>query len=218
MTRQLKLVLALSAIGVISAAGASAASATAFHWFKMGKPSISGETGASMKFKTAEGTLEFPKIAVSGGPGEEGVETESSFETSYETIQYPETYNTQWSGQPAQVHMNKCDYRWDPGTVVTCPLFQLKRIEVTVQPGGITSCVVTIPEQELEGTTFTNEGSHENGTVTVDENVTGVEYTTKPGEGAQKCTETTKGTGGTFEGPIKLTGKAGEGSTGIWVE
>jgi len=91
---------------------------------------------------------------------------------------------------------------------------------LTEKVGGVVKCTIHVPQQKgLKGVTFTNGVSGGVKDITVDFNLTAVQYTQTAGTGAGACKDAVDTHNGTILGNFTLKGdnKAGQ-PTDIWVE
>jgi hypothetical protein len=235
MIRHLRtLALAMGAVFLLGALGASSASATTNIWFE-------GESG----IQTVTGTQEadtWDLFTITNGVGQTKRtttcrdahllnETATVDETESELNLTPVYGNCTSSEVPTTVSMNGCDYRFHtPRTSggvrtasaeIVCP--PGNEIVVTVSLFGTHKCIITVPPQTPGGhITLTNiTGNH--GTtreVTAKTTLTGIHYVEHPGTGFGRCGDATfTGTDGTYSGVATLKGQTHAGAQkGIWVD
>jgi hypothetical protein len=219
MTHKLKVIAlaiaAITAVGVVAAPGASATTEL-FHF----EPNIAvtGTQAGVNKFSTPEGKTECPEAQFKG----------IMIGTEATTVGLVPTFGScQNSLGSGTVEANGCEYvlhtmrtvegvTKNPEIDLVCP--EGKQIVIKVVSLGVLKCQVTVGEQTgLQGIEFTNKGSGTERSLSVSFNLSGIKYSTKPGEGFGKCTETTNATNGTFSGSDKVT--AEYVSSGItWME
>jgi hypothetical protein len=224
------LVLAFLAIAAIGGVTASAASAGEIHIKDMGKITGDGTQIENTVFTTGEGELKCPQAKfnihtvykLNAEKKQEDVETTAStFTVTLEentTPLEPETLHCTHSLGQAIVHMNGCDFdsRIDNLTTqVTCPTE--KQITIIVKSFGVLKCTFHIPEQgELGALKAADNETHQDIKLTFE--VKGIKYTSTPGEGLGKCTETQAGTDGQFTGKVTVQGTAAGVASNIWHE
>jgi hypothetical protein len=227
MTRKVKaLVLALLALAAIGAVTASAASAGEIHIKDMGKATGDGTQIQNTVFRTGEGELKCPQTAFDihtwANDKWEDVETTATTFTAkvfeLTTPVEPETLHCTHSLGQALVHMNGCDvdvHVPQLQAAVKCP--REKQITITVSSFGVLKCTFHIPEQGvLETLDIANNETKQD--IVLTPTVKGIKYTSTPGEGLGKCTETQAGTDGQFQGKVTVQGTAAGVASNIFYE
>jgi hypothetical protein len=239
-----KLAGALLAICAVGAGIASGASAQQFHIKDMGN--ATGD-GAQLEQKTAfqipEGQLickdalfnvhTLFKLGIEIVEGKI-IEKELDVETTGTTVTIKaeepkhepaerETLTCTFAGLSGTiVHMNGCDFRLHAGTfigaTVICP--PEKQITVTAIVVGVLKCTIHIGTQDdLKGITIQNTKEPTPDDIDVSFGILSqIKYTSTPGEGLGKCTETQVGTDGSFQGKVTVQGTAGGVASDVWYE
>ena len=237
MIRKAKtLAVALQAISAIGVVIASAASAAEFHINDMGKVTGEGtQFEPKTEFKIPEGALVCKDAIFNIHTLYEEVEgKEVDKETTGTTVTIKaeeskhegaerETLTCTFQGLPRTVvHINKCDFRLHAGppirATVICPPEQ--QITITAIVLGQVKCTVHISEQsDLQGIIMKNskEPTPDDSDVSFDITKQ-IKYTTTPGDGFGKCTETQVKTDGEFLGKVTVQGTAGGVASDIWYE
>jgi hypothetical protein len=228
--------LAISALGAVIASGASAAQ---FHIKGMGKVTAEGTQQLTQKttFKIPEGEL-VCKDAIFNvhtlfkleGTPEKEVDVETTGSTVTIKAEEPkhvaserETLTCKFANlEGTIVHMNGCDFRLHSGppTVATVICPPEKQITITAIVVGVLKCTIHIGTQgDLQGITIQNTKEPAIDDMDVKFDITKqIKYTTTPGEGLGKCTETQAGTDGDFFGEATVQGLANGVASDIWYE
>ena len=224
--------LAISALGALIASGASAAQ---FHIKDMGKATADGtQLAEKTAFQIPEGGLVckdyiFNIHTLYEEVGGAEVDKETTAPTATVKVEEPkhtpidDTLTCTFAGLAGSiVHINGCDFRLHAGppiqATVICP--PEKQITITAIVAGVTKCTIHIGTQgDLEGQTWSNRKEPTPDDIDVKFDITKqIKYTTTPGEGLGKCTETQAGTDGNFTGTVTVQGTAGGVASDIWYE
>ncbi|HEX2097323.1 MAG TPA: hypothetical protein VHF50_08150 [Solirubrobacterales bacterium] len=214
MTRYLKVLgLALVAALAMSVTAASSASATNFKFHSEGTSTVltGSQHAQNDVFTTDGGTVSCSNATYSG--------TQSG--ATVESVEVTPTYSgcTAFGFINVPIHVNGCKYKFGTSTTnyqgavhVVCGS---KPIEITA-PG----CTVTVGTQTPDGNaTYTNVGSGTTREVTVDVNLSGIDYTEHDTfEGGCEGPTGTLKTNGTYKGAALVTGETSKKAhLGIWV-
>ena len=216
MTRKLKVLgLALVAAFAMSAVAASVATAEAFHFgSEVEHTVITGSQVTEDVFTVHGGTVKCSTATYAGGT------INSANKNSTEITINPTYGGCRFAGiaDSATIDMNSCDYLFTPKTTDAGPVYtgevhikcktQGDTITVTVVIGGVTKCIVHIPEQSLSGITYTNvnPGGGAKTHLLVDVNITGIKYSQTEGTGGGKCETKDNTTTGTYVGQATIKG------------
>ena len=219
MTRKIKaLSLTLAVAFAMSAVAASVASAEAFHFGSTVEHTIiSGEqTGSGEVLTVHGGTVKCATVRYDGTINSATKRTtEITIHPTYGGCSYAGIVNS------LAIDMNSCDYLFTAKTKDAGPVYtgevHIKcttpgdTITVTVVIGGVTKCIIHIPEQSLTGTTYSNAGAPSH--IHVNVNVSGIKYSQTEGTGAGKCETKDNTTTGTWTGTATWKGFETDGVT-----
>ena len=228
--------LAISALGAVIASAASAQTQQ-FHVKDMGKVTADGTqvAGNPTTFQIPEGSLVCKDVTFNVHTFyEEVAGSEVDKETTAKTVTIKaeepkhtgaerETLTCTFAGLGGSiVHMNGCDFRLHAGAsiqaTVICP--QGQQITITAIVAGVLKCTIHIPTQaDLQGITAQNTKEPTPDDIDLNFDITKqIKYTSTPGEGLGKCTETQAGTDGSFTGEVTVDCLAGGAPTDCWYE
>ena len=203
--------LALVAAFAMSAVAASAASAESpFHFGStVDHTVLSGTQVSEDVFTVHGGTVKCSSATYTG------TINSSTTKTTEVTIT-PAYGGCRFAGiaESATIDMNSCDYLFTAKTTDAGPVYtgevHIKcttpgdTITVTVVIGGVTKCIVHIPEQSLTGITYSNAGAPSH--IHVNVNIAGIHYSQTEGTGGGKCETKDNTTTGTYVGTATLKG------------
>jgi hypothetical protein len=215
MIRNLKFLgLALVAALAMSSALANMASADVLTSELAFKTTIDGKQGGTDVFKVHGGEVKCATVTYTG-----------SFTTGASSAEVTPTYdNCTFAGLAATIDMNECKYRISitggtstAGSVdIVC--IGTNEITVTAPKVGTKKCIVHVAGQaDLTNATVTNVGTSTTKELTLDINITNINYSQTAGmaeTGNCKAAEDT--TGGTYTGDATFTGSIGGVHVGIF--